>query len=218
MAVPEDETRPEDEQEQQTEATEPEEEAPGATGSEEAPGAGDGEKHEQAEKDAEPVDELQQARREVAEYKDMALRAQAEVQNLQRRTARDVQNAHKYALEKFLRNLLPIVDSLEKAVEAAEQAAASEDDPMLEGVQLCNKLLVDLLAREGIEAIDPVGEPFDPNEQQAISIVDNPEMEPNSVSAVVQKGYRLNGRLVRAAMVMVTGSPPGGEEQEDPEA
>ena len=209
MAVPEDETKPESEQEAQAEPreiTESEEQAEAAEDSKDS------------EKEADPVDELQQALEEVEKYKDLALRAEAEMQNLQRRTARDVENAHKFALEKFLQNLLPIVDSLEKAIEAAEQAAESEDDPMLEGVRLCNKLLLDLLGREGIETIDPVGEPFDPNEHQAISTVENPEMEPNSVFAVVQKGYRLNGRLVRAAMVMVTKPPAGAEEQDDREA
>ena len=209
MAVPEDETKPESEQEAQAEPreiTESEEQAEAAEDSKDS------------EKEADPVDELQQALEEVEKYKDLALRAEAEMQNLQRRTARDVENAHKFALEKFLQNLLPIVDSLEKAIEAAEQAAESEDDPMLEGVRLCNKLLLDVLGREGIEIIDPVGEPFDPNEHQAISTVENPEMEPNSVFAVVQKGYRLNGRLVRAAMVMVTKPPAGAEEQDDREA
>ncbi len=209
MAVPEDETKPESEQEAQAEPreiTESEEQAEAAEDSKDS------------EKEADPVDELQQALEAVEKYKDLALRAEAEMQNLQRRTARDVENAHKFALEKFLQNLLPIVDSLEKAIEAAEQAAESEDDPMLEGVRLCNKLLLDLLGREGIEMIDPVGEPFDPNEHQAISTVENPEMEPNSVFAVVQKGYRLNGRLVRAAMVMVTKPPAGAEEQDDREA
>ena len=212
MAVPEDETKPESEQEAQAEPreiTESEEQAEAAEAAEDS---------KDSEKEADPVDELQQALEEVEKYKDLALRAEAEMQNLQRRTARDVENAHKFALEKFLQNLLPIVDSLEKAIEAAEQAAGSEDDPMLEGVRLCNKLLLDLLGREGIEIIDPVGEPFDPNEHQAISTVENPEMEPNSVFAVVQKGYRLNGRLVRAAMVMVTKPPAGAEEQDDREA
>ena len=103
----------------------------------------------------------------------------------------------------------------EKAVEAAEQAAPDPGDAMTEGVKLCYKLLVDVLGKENVEIIDPIGEPFDPNEHQAMSMVENPEMEPNSVFAVVQKGYKLNGRLVRAAMVMVTRAPaPDSEEPE----
>ncbi len=150
---------------------------------------------------------LAAALEEVDKFRDAALRAEAEMQNMQRRTARDVENAHKFGLEKFLQNLLPVVDSLEKAIESAEQIADTEDDPMVEGIRLCNKLLLDVLAKEQVEVVDPVGEPFDPNEHQAMSMVENPDMEPNSVFAVVQKGFKLNGRVVRAAMVMVTKAP-----------
>ena len=116
-------------------------------------------------------------------------------------------SAHKFGLERFLQNLIPVVDSLEKAIEASEQAGTDASDAIAEGVSLCHKLLIDVLGKENVEVIDPMGEPFDPNEHQAMSMVENPDMEPNSVFAVVQKGYKLNGRLVRAAMVMVTKSP-----------
>lgn len=202
MALPDEEKIPENEQaeheELPAETPEPEQE-------EEA-------QEDSADSELEPSEALQKALEEVEKFKDAALRAEAEMQNMQRRTARDVENAHKFALEKFLQNLLPVVDSMEKAVEAAEQASENEDDAMLEGIRLCHKLLVDVLGKEGIEVIDPVGEPFDPNEHQAMSMVENPDMEPNSVFAVVQKGYRLNGRLVRAAMVMVTKAPAATEE------
>jgi len=202
MALPEDEKIPENESEEHTElpaeTQEPEEPA------EETAASPDPEQ--------EPEAALQKALEDTEKYRDQALRAEAEMQNMQRRTARDIENAHKFALEKFLQNLLPVADSLEKAVEAAEQASENEDDPMLEGVRLCNKLFVDVLGKEGIEVIDPVGEPFDPKEHQAMSMVENPDMEPNSVFAVVQKGYRLNGRLVRAAMVMVTKAPAAAQE------
>ena len=164
---------------------------------------------------AEPTPEqaLEAALEEVAKFRDAALRAEAEIQNMQRRTARDVENAHKFGIEKFLQNLLPVVDSLEKAIESAEQAAAGEtENAIAEGVRLCHKLLIDVMARENVEVIDPIGEPFDPNEHQAMSMVENPDMEPNSVFAVVQKGYKLNGRLVRAAMVMVTKAPAAAAE------
>jgi molecular chaperone GrpE len=137
---------------------------------------------------------------EVEKFRDLALRAEAEMQNLQRRTARDVENAHKFGVEKFVQNMLPVVDSLEKAIEST----GDNVDPIAQGVRLCHKLMVDTLTKEGVEIIDPVGEPFDPNEHQAMSMVENPDMEPNSVLAVVQKGCKLNGRLVRPAMVMVT--------------
>jgi molecular chaperone GrpE len=149
-------------------------------------------------------DALATALSEVEKFKDLALRAEAEMQNLQRRAARDVENAHKFGVEKFVQSILPVVDSLEKAMEATEQATGDNVDAISEGVRLCHKLMVDTLTKEGVEIIDPVGEPFDPNEHQAMSMVENPDMEPNSVFAVVQKGCRLNGRLVRPAMVMVT--------------
>ena len=140
---------------------------------------------------------------EVEKFRDLALRAEAEMQNLQRRTARDVENAHKFGVEKLVQNMLPVVDSLEKAIESTGDNA----DAIAQGVRLCHKLMVDTLNKEGVEIIDPVGEPFDPNEHQAMSMVENPDMEPNSVLAVVQKGCKLNGRLVRPAMVMVTKAP-----------
>ena len=141
---------------------------------------------------------------EVEKYKDIALRAEAEMQNLRRRAERDVQNAHKYGIERLLQNLLPVLDSLEKAVEVSEAAASDDDDPQLEGIRLCSKLFVDVLTREGVEALDPLGEPFDPNLHEALSMIENPDLEPNSVMTVIQKGYRLNERLVRPAKVMVS--------------
>ncbi len=140
---------------------------------------------------------------EVEKFKDVALRAEAEMQNLQRRTAREVENAHKYGVEKFVQGMLPVVDSLEKAIEST----GDSEDATAQGVRLCHKLMVDTLTKEGVQIIDPVGEPFDPNEHQAMSMVENADMEPNSVLAVVQKGCKLNGRLVRPAMVMVTKAP-----------
>ena len=149
------------------------------------------------------VEELEKIKIELDKQKDLALRAEAELQNVLKRTAREVENAHKYGLERFIENLLPVVDSLEKAAELSipEQSASSNN--AIEGINLCCKLLLDVLEKEGIKAINPLGEPFDPSEHQAMSIVENPDMEPNSIAAVVQKGWKLNERLVRAAMVMV---------------
>ena len=168
---------------------------------------------ESDEEDLIPEDALEQALAELDNYRDIALRAEAEMQNMQRRTARDIENAHKFGLERFLQALLPVVDSLEKAVESADQAGGEAGEAIAEGVSLCHKLLLDVLGKENVEVIDPIGEPFDPNEHQAMSMVENPEMEPNSVFAVMQKGYKLNGRLVRAAMVMVTKSPGDATEE-----
>ena len=149
------------------------------------------------------VEELEKIKIELDKQKDLALRAEAELQNVLKRTAREVENAHKYGLERFIENLLPVVDSLEKAAELSipEQSASSNN--AIEGINLCCKLLLDVLEKEGVKAINPLGEPFDPSEHQAMSMVENPDMEPNSIAAVVQKGWKLNERLVRAAMVMV---------------
>ena len=154
------------------------------------------------------VDEqLAAALEKLVESKDAVLRAEAEMQNIRRRAERDVENAHKYGIERFLENLLPVVDSIEKAIEAADESSRDEDDPAIEGVRLCYKLLLDVLEREQVEVVDPLGEPFNPNEHEAMSMVENPDMEPNSVFAVMQKGYKLNSRLVRPAMVMVSKAP-----------
>ena len=157
---------------------------------------------------------LEKALEDVVRFKDAALRAEAEMQNMQRRTARDIENAHKYGIERFLQNLLPVIDGIDKAIEASDQLEGDQaDDPIMEGVRLTQKLMLEVVARENVEVIEPLGEPFDPNEHQAMSVVENPDMEPNSVFAVIQKGYKLNDRLVRPAMVMVSKAPDGGEEK-----
>ena len=153
---------------------------------------------------------LEAAEDEVASLKDAALRAQAEVENMRRRAARDVENAHKFALERFAEGLLPVLDSLEKSVESAAKAtdaAAVAEAAVAEGVALCLKLFIDTLAKNGIERIDPLGEPFDPSHSEAMAMVENPDAEPSSVTEVMQKGYVLNGRLVRAAKVIVAKAP-----------
>ena len=140
---------------------------------------------------------------EIEGLRDKVLRAEAEMQNVRRRADRDVENAHKFGLERLVQQILPVVDSLEKALEAK----TNQDDPVIQGVELTFKLLQDLMCKEAINVIDPLGEPFDPNLHEAMSMIENSELEPNSVFAVVQKGYTLNERLVRPAMVMVTKAP-----------
>ena len=140
---------------------------------------------------------------EIEGLRDKVLRAEAEMQNVRRRADRDVENAHKFGLERLVQQMLPVVDSLEKALEAK----TNQDDPVIQGVELTFKLLQDLMSKESINVIDPLGEPFDPNLHEAMSMIENRELEPNSVFAVVQKGYTLNERLVRPAMVMVTKAP-----------
>jgi len=138
---------------------------------------------------------------EVARLKDQVLRSLAEVENVKRRAVRDVENAHKFATEKLIGDLFVVLDSLEKAVETAQ--ATDGADAIAEGVDLSLKLFVDTLARSGVEQIDPLGEPFDPQLHEAMTMLPNPDAEPNSVMEVMAKGYILNGRLVRAAKVIV---------------
>ena len=158
-------------------------------------------------------EELEKVHSELEKQKDLTLRAEAELQNVLKRTAREVENAHKYGLERFIQNLLPVVDSLEKAAEASALDQSEASETAIEGINLCCKLLVDVLEKEGIKVIDPSGEPFDPSEHQAMSMVENSDLEPNSIAAVVQKGWKLNERLVRPAMVMVV----KGNETKPPE-
>jgi molecular chaperone GrpE len=145
---------------------------------------------------------------ELAEARDQVLRAQAELQNTRRRAEQDVERARKYALERFCSELLPVVDNLERALESA----SSDDEqvrPIAEGVELTLKSFLNALGKFNIEPVDPAGEPFDPQFHQAMSSVENPDVEPNTVVAVMQKGYTLNGRLVRPAMVMVSKAAAG---------
>ena len=155
---------------------------------------------------ADPMLDLQA---EADKARDQALRAEAEMQNLRKRAERDVQNAHKFGVERLIQNLLPVLDSLEKAIETSLQAETPEDDPQLEGLKLCFKLFTDVFEKEGVQMLDPLGQAFDPNVHEALSLIENPDMEPNSVMAVIQKGYRLHERLVRPAMVIVS-KPPAG--------
>jgi molecular chaperone GrpE len=153
------------------------------------------------QKPAQPVSE--QLLEQVAKANDQVLRVQAEMQNVRRRAERDVESAHKFALDKFAADLLPVVDNLERALAAID----SEDEgqkSVAEGIELTLKTFMDVLVRFKIEAIDPAGQPFDADLHQAVSMVPNPDLEANTVMDVFQKGYTLNGRLVRPAMVVVS--------------
>lgn len=144
------------------------------------------------------VEELEQS---LAEAKDQALRAAAEAQNVRRRAEQEADKARKFALEKFVKELLPVVDSLEKALESMQDGAS---DVHREGVSMTLKMQLDVLNKFGVESVEPHGEPFDPQVHEAMAMVPNPELEPNTVMDVMQKGYLLNGRLVRPAMVVVS--------------
>ena len=144
---------------------------------------------------------------ELEAAKDAALRAQADAMNVQRRADQEIEKARKFALERFCGDLLSVVDNLERALESSgdEQGSAA----LAEGVELTRKGFMDVLAKYGVETVDPQGEPFDPETAQAMSMVEQPDVEPNSVVAVMQRGYLLNGRLLRPAMVMVSKAPSG---------
>jgi len=153
----------------------------------------------------EEVSELDALKEQLQDSQEQMLRLQAEMQNVRRRAEMDVQKAHKFALEKFVKELLPVADSLEKAVESTEgqEAAGELVASIRQGVEMTLNLFVSSLKKFNVEPLNPVGEPFDPQQHEAMSMVPAPDAEPNSVVAVVQKGYLLNGRVVRPAMVMV---------------
>lgn len=149
------------------------------------------------------VDDSPEAK--IRELQDQVLRAQAEMQNIRRRSELDVEKAHKFALEKFVKELLPVADSLEKAVESTDAQVGGGElvASIREGVEMTLSLFLNSLKKFNVEQLNPVGEPFDPQHHEAMSMVPAPDAEPNSVVAVVQKGYTLNQRLVRPAMVVV---------------
>jgi molecular chaperone GrpE len=147
--------------------------------------------------------QLDEALGKAEQNLEMALRAKAELENATRRHEQDLEKAHKYALDSFVRELLQVWDSLELGIQAG-QAEGAAIDKLLEGSELTLKLLSDVMSKFGVEQVDPEGEPFNPEEHQAMSMQPRDDVPPNTVVAVVQKGYKLNGRLVRPAMVMVS--------------
>jgi len=196
----------ENDQQKDQDAVQPEDAVVNETeaGSEEASnGKASSEEIEQELLEEEQVSETEQLQQQVADANDNVLRIQAEMQNMRRRAERDVENAHKFALDKFSADLLPVVDNLERALSAINAEDESQK-AIAEGIELTLKSFLDVLVRFKIEAVDPAGEPFDANLHQAVSMVPNPDMEPNTVMDVFQKGYTLNGRLIRPAMVVVS--------------
>ncbi|MAZ05811.1 nucleotide exchange factor GrpE [Marinobacter sp. SS8-8] len=149
--------------------------------------------------------EVDALKAQVQQFQEQMLRSQAEMQNVRRRAEIDVEKAHKFALEKFVKELLPVADSLEKALESTEGQEESGKlvASIREGVEMTLSLFMASLKKFNVEQVNPVGEPFDPRQHEAMSMVPAPDAEPNSVVAVVQKGYLLNGRVVRPAMVVV---------------
>lgn len=146
---------------------------------------------------------LEQARAKADEHYEQMVRAHAELENLKKRHTRDLENAHKFALDKFVAELLGVWDSLELGHSAAQDQAA-DVQKLREGTELTLKMLGDVMAKFGVEQLDPINQPFNPEFHQAMSMQPRGDVPPNTVVAVVQKGYTLNGRLVRPAMVMVS--------------
>jgi molecular chaperone GrpE len=149
------------------------------------------------------IGQIRQAEKKAEENWELLLRARAEMENLRRRTQKDLENAHKYGMEKFVAELLPVRDSMELGL-AAEDASA---ESLREGMELTMNMLNRAFEKLGVTEIDPLHQPFNPELHQAMSMQPSADLEPNTVTAVMQKGYLLNDRLVRPAMVMVSKSP-----------
>ncbi|HHX35855.1 MAG TPA: nucleotide exchange factor GrpE [Gammaproteobacteria bacterium] len=143
---------------------------------------------------------------QLAGAQENVLRAAAEVQNIRRRADQDVEKAHKFALEKFATDLLAVLDSLERGLEVSDPADETIR-PMREGMELTYKLFLDTMKRFKVERLDPQGEPFNPEQHQAMAMEESAQAEPNSVLKVFQCGYSMNGRLLRPAMVVVSKEP-----------
>ncbi|MCW8442845.1 nucleotide exchange factor GrpE [Fluoribacter gormanii] len=146
-------------------------------------------------------EKLTLAEQQSHENWEKAVRAQAELENVRRRAEREVSNAHRYGVEKIITDLLPVIDSLEQALQLAVKAA---DAAMREGLELTLKLFMDVLKKFEIQQIDPIGLPFDPQIHEAMSMQAVPDAEPNTVLAVFQKGYKLSDRVIRPARVVVS--------------
>lgn len=150
------------------------------------------------------IDELEKQLQESQKAeREAMIRAQAEVENIRRRTHLDVEKAHKFALEKFSNELLPVLDNLERALSAAD-SENEQIKPMIEGLELTLKSFLDAVHKFGIEVVDEKNVAFNPEVHQAMTLIDSPDHKSNHVVDVMQKGYTLNGRLLRPAMVVVS--------------
>lgn len=145
---------------------------------------------------------------EVNEVKDMALRIRAESDNVRRRSEQEMDKARKYALNKFAEELLPVIDNLERAIDMADKNNEATK-AMMEGVELTLMTMTSTVGKFGLKVIDPQGEAFNPEFHQAMAMQESADFAPNSVMAVMQKGYELNGRVIRPAMVMVSKAAAG---------
>lgn len=145
---------------------------------------------------------------------DQLVRVRAEMENIRRRSERDLANAHKFALEKFAQELLPVIDSMEMGVAAAQDENA-DVSKLREGTEMTLKMFEIAIEKFGIKGVHPHGEAFNPEHHQAMTMIDSPEHEPNTIIDVMQKGYLLNERLVRPAMVVVSSANSGADSDPD---
>ena len=195
------------EEQQKSEATSAEETQ---TTAQEAASDSSQEKHPEKKQDKKERKAVERLQKELDEAKTKAdenwneyLRACAELENTKRRMQRDIEHAHKYAVEKFVLELLPVKDSLEMGLEAT-RGQNGDIEKLAEGTELTLKMFNDAVSKFGVETVDPIDQPFNPEFHQAMSMQESPLKPPNTVLAVMQKGYTLNGRLVRPAMVVVS--------------
>lgn len=163
---------------------------------------GEPEDTDQDDEEASPQQQLEVAQKTIKDYWDQIMRLRADIENNRKRAERDVENAHKYALKNFIEKLLPIIDSMEMGQIAANADNATLES-MREGSALTMDMFIQVLQKCGLEEIDPMGEKFDPERHQAISMIEAKDSETNTVIEVMQKGFSLNDRLVRPAMVIV---------------
>ncbi|MCW8091435.1 nucleotide exchange factor GrpE [Alteromonas sp. ASW11-130] len=156
---------------------------------------------------------LNEAQNTIKDQQESVLRARADMENARRRAEAEVEKARKFALERFAGELLPVIDNLERAIEVSD---ANNDaiKPLLEGVEMTHKSFISTIEKFGMKLINPQGEQFNPELHQAMSMQESAEHEPNTVMAVMQKGYEINGRLLRPAMVMVSRAPDSGVDTE----
>lgn len=158
-------------------------------------------KLESPEKNADSLEaQLEDAQAKASENWEQFLRAKAEMDNLRRRNTRDLENAHKFGMEKFVTELLPVLDAMRMGI-AVEDASV---ESLREGMEMTMTMVEKMMEKFGIEEINPLNEKFDADKHQAMTMQPNADVEPNTVIAVMQKGYSLNERLIRPAMVMVS--------------
>lgn len=153
------------------------------------------------------VAELEAAQQKAAENWELLLRARADLENLRKRSQRELEQAHKFAIERFAEELLGVKDSLEMGLAAAAEGGKVDLAKLLEGKELTLKLLNQVFEKHGIKEIDPAGERFNPELHEAMTVQPSSDQEPNTVLTVIQKGYLLNERLLRPAMVVVARAP-----------